>query len=127
MKTEKDILKENIHLKQMPFSTPECYFDELKSQIKVQEKCSSEHRSLLTRLSPYISLAAAFALIIAAGGFFLNRNHEMDFTEEDYIVFSDDMTNTILYGSDGLYADALTEEDIMEYIIYSDIDINELY
>ena len=51
----------------------------------------------------------------------------MNFSEEDYIVFSEDLTNTIIYGADDLYADVATEDDIMEYLIYSDIDIDELY
>lgn len=127
MKTEKDILKDNPHLKGMPFSTPEGYFDELKSQMKACSKPEVVHRSALRRFSPQIALAAAFALLLAVGGFFLERKPEMDFSEEDYIVFSEDMTNTIIYGADDLYADAVTEDDILEYLIYSDIDIDELY
>ena len=127
MKTEKDILKGNAHLKEMPFSTPEGYFEGLKDQMKVCSRPEVVHRPAFRRFSPQIALAAAFALLLAVGGFFLERRSEMDFSEEDYIVFSDDLTNTIIYGTNDLYADAVTEDDIMEYLIYSDIDIEELY
>ena len=127
MKTEKDILKGNAHLKEMPFSTPEGYFEGLKDQMKVCSRPEVVHRPAFRRFSPQIALAAAFALLLAVGGFFLERRLEMDFSEEDYIVFSDDLTNTIIYGTNDLYADAVTEDDIMEYLIYSDIDIEELY
>ena len=122
MKIEKDILKSNPHLKEMPFGTPEGYFDELKSQMKVCQEPAAVHKPGFGRFTAYIATAAAFALLLAAGGFFLNRSNEMDFTQEDYIVFSDDMTNTIIYGCEDLYADALTEDDIIEYLVYSDID-----
>ena len=127
MKTEKDILKDNPRLKGMPFSTPEGYFDELKSQMKVCSRPEVVHRPAFRRFSPQIALAAAFALLLAVGGFFLERKNEMNFSEEDYIVFSEDLTNTIIYDADDLYADVATEDDIMEYLIYSDIDSDELY
>ena len=127
MKTEKDILKDNPRLKEMPFSTPESYFEELKSQMKVSSRPEVVHRPAFRRFTPLIALAAAFALFLAVGGIFLKKSQEMDFSEEDYIVFSDEITNTILYGSEDLYADVLTEDDIMEYLIYSDIDLEEQY
>ena len=127
MKTEKDILKDNPHLKGVPFSTPEGYFDELKSQMKVCSMPEVVHRPAFRRFSPQIALVAAFALLLAAGAFFLERKTETDFSEEDYIVFSDDITDTIIYGSDDLYVDVATEDDITEYLVYSDIDIDELY
>ena len=127
MKTDKDILRDTPHLKTMPFSTPENYFEELKSQMKVCQKSSAAHSPAIRRISVYSALAAAFALLIAAGGFFLGRSGDFNFTQEDYIVFSDDMTNTIMYGSDDLYADVVTEDDIMEYLIYTDIDLEEIY
>ena len=122
MKTEKDILKGNAHLKEMPFSTPEGYLDELKSQMKVCQKPAAVHKPAFWRFTPQIAMAAAFALLLAVGGFFLDRRSDPDFTQEDYIVFSDEMTNTISYGYEDLYADVLTEDDIIEYLVYSDID-----
>lgn len=127
MKTDKDILRDTPHLKTMPFSTPENYFEGLKSQMKVCQKSSAAHSPATGRIKPYFALAAAFALLVAAGGFFLSRSGEMDFTQEDYIVFSEDMTNSIFYDSDELYIDVVTEDDIMEYLVYNDIDLEEIY
>jgi hypothetical protein len=50
-----------------------------------------------------------------------------DFSQEDYIVFSDEMTSTIMYEEDLWYADAATEEDMIEYLIYIGTEIDELY
>ena len=37
------------------------------------------------------------------------------------------MTNTLLYDTDELYADALSDDDIIEYLIYTGVEIEELY
>ena len=127
MKTEKDILKDNPRLKEMPFSTPESYFEELKSQMRVCSRPKVGNRPALRRFAHQIALAAAFALLLAVGSLFLAKDQEMNFSEEDYIVFSDELTNTILYGSDDLYADLATEDDIIEYLINTDINLEEQY
>ncbi len=121
--SEKDILRDNPQLKTMPFETPSGYFETLKDELKA----GSRQSSVRVRTAPYFALAAIFAVLIAAGGFFLTGYGADEFTEEDYIVFSEDMTNTILYNSDQQYADALTEDEIIEYLIHSDVDIEELY
>lgn len=127
MKTEKDILKDNPSLKEMPFSTPESYFEELKSQMRVCSRPEVANRPAFRQFAPQIALVAAFTLLLAVGSLFLAKDQETDFSEEDYIVFSDDLTNTILYGSDDLYADLATEDDIIEYLINSDINLEEQY
>lgn len=124
MKTsEKDILRDNPQLKAMPYETPSGYFDNLKDELKMVSK----KPVIWKRVVPYAAVAAVSALLIAAGGFFLTRYDDIEFTQEDYIVFSEDMTNTIFYDSDEQYADVLTEDEIIEYLIYSNVDIEELY
>jgi hypothetical protein len=120
---EKDILRDNPQLKAMPFETPSGYFETLKDGLKA----GGIQPSVWIRTAPYVALAAMFTVLVAAGGFFLTGYGEDEFTEEDYIVFSEDMTNTIFYDSDLQYADALTEDDIIEYLIHSDVDVEELY
>ena len=73
-----------------------------------------------------MAIAAAAALLIAAGTFLLERESESDLTQEDYIVFSEDMTNTIFYETDEIYAEAVTEDDIIEYLIYTGVDVEDL-
>lgn len=119
----KDILKDNISLKEMPFVTPEGYFDRLKKDLKT----GSKERGVQKQFTPYLALAAMFALLVATGGFFLERTTGDEFSQEDYIVFSEDMTNTIFYESDEQYADVVTDDDIIEYLIYIGTEIDELY
>ena len=127
MKNNTDILQSSLQLKTMPYSTPEGYFDRLKSELKVAEP------SALTRswksLVPYMAAAAMFALLIVGGSFFISRSATMnDFTQEDYIVFSDNMTNTLFSGYDNLFADAedMNEDDIIEYLIYTGISLEDI-
>ena len=40
----KDILKDNISLKEMPFVTPEGYFDRLKKDLKTGSKERGGHK-----------------------------------------------------------------------------------
>ena len=116
-----DIL-DNKSLKAMPYEVPRGYFDELQKSLNAK---SSDRHSI--RYTPYMAIAAAAALLIAAGTFLLERESESDFTQEDYIVFSEDMTNTIFYETDEIYAEAVTEDDIVEYLIYTGTEIDELY
>lgn len=64
------------------------------------------------------SVAAAFIIMIAAGAFFLSRNSQDDmFTQEDFLVFSSDITDDLLFDT---YAETdILEDDIIEYLIYS--------
>lgn len=126
MKTDnKDILKENLKLKDMPFSVPEGYFDSFKREV-----CKQQPPSLWKRFIPYASVAASFLLIVSAGTFILEKTVSKDLmSQEDYIVFSDNMMNTISYEMDSDYklAEAeINDEDIINYLIYSGISAEEI-
>ena len=129
--SDKDILKETSELKQMPFSTPEGYFEGLKKELKTIPAQHSAPKQTRIWIRPvrYSTIAAIFATLIAAGAFFLDWSDRSDyFTEEDYIVFSDDMTNAIFQEYSDMYADAeaVTEDDFIEYLIYSGIEIEDI-
>ena len=100
----KDILKEKS-LKSMPYDVPEGYFDNLRKSL--------EHKTgeRTWTWPAHVAAAAAFALLLAAGGFLLGARLGSDFMREDYIVS----------------ANALTEDDIIEYLIYTDTELEELY
>ena len=115
-----DIL-DNKSLKAMPFEVPDGYFDNLQASL-VQQTARQTRR-----WPAYIAVAASVALLVAAGGWALRGDAQSDFSQEDYIVFSDDMTNTVMYEDDLWYADAATEEDMIEYLIYIGTEIDELY
>ncbi|MBE6215854.1 MAG: hypothetical protein E7123_06460 [Bacteroidales bacterium] len=121
---DKDILKDVQNLRTMPYATPEGYFDAFKEKMTSDRGISQQKTHV-----PYFAIAAVFALLLAAGAFFIQRDTQEEFTQEDYIVFSDDMTNAIFYETYEQYADAdaVTEEDIIEYLIYTGTEIEELY
>lgn len=126
MKTDnKDILKENLKLKDMPFRVPEGYFDSFKREV-----CKQQASSLWKRFAPYATVAASFLLIVSAGTFILEKTVSKELmSQEDYIIFSDNMMNTINYEMDTEYklAEAeINEEDIINYLIYSGISAEEI-
>lgn len=126
MKTDnKDILKENLNLKDMPFSVPEGYFESFKKEVRIPQT-----PSLWKRFAPYASVAAAFLLIVSVGTLILEKTlSENDITQEDYILFSDNMMNTIAYEMDSEYrlAEAeINDDDIINYLIYSGISAEEI-
>lgn len=123
MKTEKDILKSECRLKSMPFDTPHGYFADLKEDLKAKSNPVAEHKVM--RLAPQLAFAAMFALLVAAGGFFLGRS-SVSYSEEDYLGYSDyEMIETV-YETEDMYAEAITEDDIIEYLIYIGAEIDEL-
>ena len=126
-KTESDILKERPELKKMPYSIPDGYFEQFKTKAYRQQAVTV---SLWNRLSPYVATAALFLFLMTAGTFILEKtsaNHGM--TQEDYILFSDNLMNTISYddyGDSQLAEAEINEEDIINYLIYSGISPEEV-
>ncbi len=118
-KKERDILAERPELKNMPYSIPEGYFDGFKAQMKP----SRPRRNAI----PYLSAAASIALIAGAGFLFMNGGSQEEFTQEDFLVFSDSVINTEYYEYMNPIADAeIADEDIVDYLIYSGISIEEI-
>ena len=104
--TEKDILQ-NRQLKQTTYNVPEGYFSSLEQKLKAIPEQKEERLTLRKRLAPYAAMAAMFAMIMAAGGFFIGKSWtESNITEQ--------------------YADAITEDDIIEDLIHTDVEIEEL-
>ena len=121
MKSEKpDILTSQMELKDNPFGVPAGYFEAFKSTMS--EMVATPKISVWRRSVPYMAAAACLALLLSAGTFLLNSLNQYDeFTQEDYILFSDNMINTAMYEDMEMdqMADAeLIDEDIIEYLIY---------
>ena len=125
----KDILQDN-NLRQMPYSTPEGYFEGLKAGLKMIPAREKSGTRVLRKVARYTAIAASVALLFTAGRFIFGKMADADeFTEEDYIVFSDDMTNAIYqesYTEQYASTQQLTEEDYIEYLIYIGVEIEEL-
>ena len=128
MKTiDNDILKNNPQLKEMPYSTPDGYFESMKDgllTIKTQQQSHKSHTGWIA-----ISAAAAIAAILIIGASLMNPPSINDeFTEEDYLVFSEDFSTEVLYSASTLYAytETLSDEDIIQYLIDSDWEIDDI-
>lgn len=118
---EHDILKDPS-LKECPFTTPEGYFDDLKKRAvrysqSVQRPVHQSRKIIMT----LVSIAATLAIMLSAGTFFLaHDSQEETYSQEDFLVFSCNITDELLYD---IYAETDIEDDD---IIESYIDILEL-
>lgn len=117
----KDILNTlSSELKKTPYSVPEGYFASFGENLRLIQ--TEDEKSFTFRLAPYISMAAAFLLIVSAGTFLLRNTVSSDYmTYEDYIVHSD-MMISVIYDEDEQNVDAvadMNEDEIIEYLIYT--------
>ncbi len=107
MKTRDNDILQNMQLKQPSYNVPEGYFSSLEQRLKSIPQPKTEKIRRWKFAAPHATLAAMFALIMAAGGFFLGKTWtEKEITEQ--------------------YADAVTEDDIVEYLIYTGVEVEEL-
>ena len=127
MEKEKDILKDCLQLKQMPFAVPEGYFETFKAEASKPMVRKLDFR---TRIAPYAAMAAVFIFMVTAGTFLLEKSvPEYQITEEDYVMFSDNIMSTIAYEMEYGYqlAEAeISEEDIIDYLIYTGVSAEQI-
>lgn len=110
-------------LRQMPYSVPEGYFESFISKNQVSAGTETAvSGTFMRKLAPYLSMAAAFLLIVTVGSFVLQYiSASDDMTYEDYLVHSDIMIETD-YENDIQLAEAISaDEDIIEYLIYTGV------
>lgn len=115
-----DILASRPELKDRPFGVPEGYFEAFKNEMA--GKKAKPHISFWSKSVPYMAVAASLALILSVGSIF-KKSFETgnEFTDEDYILFSNSFVSTAEYDSAESYQFAeaeLIDEDIIEYLIY---------
>jgi hypothetical protein len=94
----------------LPFSTPEGYFDQVKTRLKAipqQESIQIKERPV-KRFVLLSAIAAAVALLLTAGGFFLGRISE----ERSWEMLASGET--------------ITDEDIIEYLIYIGAELEDI-
>jgi hypothetical protein len=94
----------------LPFSTPEGYFDQVKTRLKAipqQESIQIKERPV-KRFVLLSAIAAAVALLLTAGGFFLGRISE----ERSWEMLAS--------------GDTITDEDIIEYLIYIGAELEDI-
>lgn len=122
MKKENDILKDCMELKQMPYKVPEGYFESFKAEAVIP---AVRKFSFWNRMAPYAAMAAVFVFLVTAGTLLLEKSvPQYQMTEEDYLMFSDNMMTSIAYEmefGDQLADAQISEEDIINYLIYTGV------
>lgn len=121
---KQDILADP-QLRRQAYTAPEGYFEEFRSQMKPYRR--AQH-NWTEKLVPLVSMAATFILMVTAGTFFLQRTiPSEEFTQEDFLVFSNDVSRIDYYEEMDHIADAgIADEDIIEYLIYSGVSAEEI-
>lgn len=118
----KDILE---NLNRTPYKVPEGYFETFSDRMRPWEQ---EHKGLFHKAAPYLSMAAMFAIIVAAGTAILRFTAPEDDLQEYGSLFYCDLvpyTETAWYSySDDTYE--VSEEDIIEYLIYNGTDTDDI-
>ena len=122
---KRDILAENPQLRKQAHTAPEGNFEEFNSQMKPYR---TAQQNWAERLVPLVSMAATFILLVTAGTFFLQHTtRSEDITQEDFLVFSSDVSKIDYYEEMDHIADAdVADEDIIEYLIYSGVSAEEI-
>ena len=126
---DKDILKDTPGIKQVPFSVPENYFGELKADLQKIPQHTEHSISTRIKWGRAVAIAASLTLLIAAGRLLMERSaYENIFTEEDFLVYSDDLDVIIDEEYSNLYATthSMTDEDIIEYLLAIGIETEEV-
>ncbi len=136
-----DVLKSEKKLREMPFSVPDGYFDGLQCRIMAKAgstACghrSERGRNLPHRLLQTVTAAAMLSAVVAGSLSISSTSRERIRQEEqmlnDAFFYTELMPNDmdILYEESnyGYVADSdLSEEDIIDYLIYSGIPVEEL-
>lgn len=124
MKTnDKDILATRSELRKQPYGVPEGYFDSFKAEMsgKLPQAAAGPWKKSM----PYVAAAASLALLVSAGTIALGKFQSEDIlSQEDYILFSDNLISIDIYEEPSTYqtADAeLLDEEIIEYLIYTGV------
>lgn len=125
----KDILQD---LKKMPYTVPEGYFDSIEERVRPWE-AEKVHRGWAAKVTPYLSMAAMFAIIAAVGTLVVKPSGQDNGFQEylDYLFFggtgsmNSSLTAYQYYSyEEGTYE--LSEEDIIQYLIYNGTDAEEI-
>ena len=125
-----------------PYTTPDGYFDYLQirlSQIPQRQEQLQEvpevRVSRWARITPYFALVACFAVAIVAGRFILDKTASQpqaeDYVTLEQLYYADLIPYTSQYplfeenyGSQDAYSYEVTEEDIINYLINTNVPLN---
>lgn len=127
----KDILTESAELKKMPFRVPDNYFDGVGKSVRSRLAARRPLKTSLTRrILPYVSAAAVLAVVMTGAILIRMENRysllkEMDsfYRTADLIPVTDPAS--IYFSSYEEDSDGLSEEDIINYLVYTGVEPEE--
>ncbi|MCR5003713.1 MAG: hypothetical protein K5984_05020 [Bacteroidales bacterium] len=111
-------------------TVPEGYFENLQMRLsEIPEKEKTKVVPLRTKLVPYVSLAAGFAILLAVGNFVLRSTATSTTAtseDEEQLYYASLLSTTV--GYEDLYYDEETadEDDIINYLIESGTSLNQI-
>lgn len=123
-KEEKDILK-RPELRENPFLIPDGYIASFKNKASCSH--APKYSSVSKRVGTYIAVAASIILMALAGIDLIQKlSPSDDYDSIDLLVFSD-MSTESGYDLQAMYEEEeLTDEEIIEYLIYIGTPIESL-
>ena len=123
--------KKDLH-KNAGFTVPEGYFESLEnrlSEIPYREK--TRVLPLRTKLVPYVSLAAGFAILLTVGNFVLRKTTTQDYSlsdlDNEQIIYASSVSMGMSLEDIMDYEEeSADEEDIINYLIESGTSLNQI-
>lgn len=117
-KNEQDILTSQQALKERPYTVPDGYFEAFRAEAI--RRSSTQPAKPFGILMPLLAVAASVALLLGLGLSFSQKSIDT-LSEDDYILFSDNLTRTdfeeiVNYAQ--LAEAEVYNEDVIEYLIY---------
>ena len=117
-KKEQDILTSQQALKERPYTVPDGYFEAFRAEAI--RRSSTQPAKPFGRLVPLLAVASSVALLLGLGLSFSQKSIDT-LSEDDYILFSDNLTRTdfeeiVNYAQ--LAEAEVYNEDVIEYLIY---------
>lgn len=124
MKREGQNILNRPELKVNPYSVPEGYFPSLKENMRLARR--PESTATWKKTGIIISVAASVAIMILAGvGLMLRQNPAEYYDDIDLLVFSD-LSEHIYLDAQSMSMEDLTDEDIIEYLIYTGVPVESI-
>lgn len=131
MKTNgNDILASRSELKKMPYDVPDGYFETFKAEMS-HITTAGQRPGIWKGRMTYMAVAASLALLLSLGTMLMRHNSSDEtMSPEEYILFSDNLISTEIYQDPSEYQIAeaadLLEEEIIEYLIYTDVSLETI-
>lgn len=124
-----DILKTG-NLRENPFGTPAGYLEHLPERLSGAVAGNLAKPGWADRISPYFAMAALFLILVTAGTFLLKYSVPVDEGDMEAVAYSNIIPVTapysIMYSQSYEDEEHITEDDIIDYLIFSGVSLNSI-